>query len=120
MTTPEAGKEATVAEPQCSNCTHRREGVPPDPLMGVRLVSQKVLELRAKWQQELQTRATFEQERLLAGDPFDYEPYAYPYCAHFSRIEGSGSNGGRSLYILCAAANPNDDCEHFQASEPHA
>lgn len=109
---------AQMADEQCSSCTHRREGVPPDPLMGVRLVSQKVLELRAKWQQELQTRATFEQERLLAGDAFDYEPYAYPYCSRFSRIEDSGSKTGRSLYVLCAAANPNGDCEHFQPNEP--
>lgn len=109
-----------VDSSHCARCVHVRHGVAPDPLAGVRLVSKKVLELRAKWQQELETRASFEQERLLAGEPFDFEPYAFPYCHLLSTDEAIDPVTGnqRRLYVLCAAANPNGDCEKFQPQDP--
>lgn len=101
----------------CSRCTHIRQGEPANPLEGVRLVSQKVLELRARWQQELATRATYEEQRLLAGEPFDFEPIAFPYCAHDSRraVEDAVSGAKQRLFVLCSVANPHGRCEDFEA-----
>ena len=101
----------------CANCVHMREGVPPDPMEGIRLVSKKVLELRARWQQELESRAMFEQERLLAGDAFDFEPYAFPFCEFYSKEKVVDPVSGKehSLFVLCASANANSDCAEFTA-----
>jgi hypothetical protein len=96
--------------PLCSSCTHFRLARPPNPLQGIRLVSSKALELRAKWQQELASRALLEQQRFEAGLPFDFEPLAYPYCAHFSRVEKTKEQD----FVLCAAANVHDDCAAFE------
>lgn len=106
----------------CADCVHMREGVPPDPMEGIRLVSKKVLELRARWQQELESRAMFEQERLLAGDPFDFEPYAFPFCAFFSKDKVTDPVSGKehALYVLCAAANPDGECAEFAAKPTEA
>ncbi|MEQ9503301.1 MAG: hypothetical protein RIT81_40950 [Deltaproteobacteria bacterium] len=99
----------------CANCHHIRFGEPANPLEGIRLVSQKVLELRAKWQQELATRATYEEQRMLSGEPFDFEPIAFPYCAHDSERDILDPNSGakHDLFVLCSAKNPHGNCEDF-------
>jgi hypothetical protein len=113
-------ENAMPDERHCSKCVHIRYGAPPDPLAGIRLVSKKVLELKARWQKELETRATFEQERMLAGEPFDFEPYAFPYCDLYSKEKAVDpiTSKERVLYVLCATANPKGDCRDFLASEP--
>jgi hypothetical protein len=95
----------------CDGCRHYRLVTPPDPLAGIRLVSKKMIELRTKWQQELANRAQIEEQRFDAGLPFDFEPWAYPYCAHYSEIESQAN--GDSIWVLCAAANPNESCTRF-------
>jgi hypothetical protein len=95
----------------CESCIHYRLTTPPDPLQGIRLVSKKMIELRTKWQQELANRAQLEEQRLDAGLPFDFEPWAYPYCAHYSEVESQ--TNGDPTWVLCAVANPNDECDEF-------
>ena len=95
----------------CDGCRHCRLATPPDPLAGIRLISKKMIELRTKWQQELANRAQIEEQRFDAGLPFDFEPWAYPYCAHYSQVE-SQTNVDR-IWVLCSAANPNGQCEQF-------
>lgn len=94
-----------------------REGAPPDPMDGIRLISKKTLDLRARWQREREARAMLEQERLLAGDAFDFEPWAFPYCAFYSddTVVDPVSGKAHALYVLCAAANADGGCEQFRA-----
>jgi hypothetical protein len=104
----------------CDDCVHIRHGRAPDPLAGIRLVSKKILELRARWQQELATRATFEEQRLVGGHAFDFEPIAYPYCARFSTPEPGQQEPARRFTVFepCARANPRGECAAFQARAP--
>ena len=103
----------------CADCVHIRHGRAADPLSGIRLVSKKILELRARWQQELSTRATFEEQRLVGGHAFDFEPIAYPYCAHFSVPDPTASDTTPrfTVYEICARANPRGECAAFHSRE---
>lgn len=109
-----------MSDRHCAGCVHIRHGEPADPLEGIRLVSRKVLELRAKWQQELATRATFEEQRMLSGEPFDFEPVAFPYCAHYSQRAVVDPVSGRAhdVFVLCVVANPHGDCADWKGEEP--
>jgi hypothetical protein len=101
----------------CERCVFHRLTPTPDPLDGVRLASTKLIELRARWHQELAERATAEDRRFVSGEAFDFPPISYPWCEHFSsEAEVPDPVTGRiaKLYVTCAQANPDGRCESFQ------
>jgi hypothetical protein len=84
-----------------------------------------MLELRGRWQQELATQAGLEEQRYLSGQAFDFEPIAYPWCAHYTQISETEAAsdpdpiiGRRKLYVLCVTQNTNGDCTAFAARGP--
>ena len=95
----------------CDECAHFRLATPPNPLAGITHVSPKLIKLHTEWQRELANRALAEQQRLQLNTPFDFEPWAYPYCAHFSGTESEAA--GQKVYVLCEQANAEHDCQMF-------
>lgn len=100
-------------ERSCEACTHFRKAKPGDPLAGWRVQSPKIFELRSRWEKHLAERALFEQQRFEANLAFDFEPQAYPYCAHYSKEYGTTSAGRPLQFILCDRQNPDKDCPDF-------
>ena len=103
----------------CESCTYYRPGNPPDPFAGVKLVSKKTLELRSKWRQEMIARARVESQQLRSGEPFDYEPFAVPWCEHYSRPPEGAADGPR-VYVPCQRQNPDADCGEHKPSAGEA
>jgi hypothetical protein len=102
----------------CSTCAHYRLEPVPDPFVGLRLVSPKILELRTKWQQELATQAELEEQVYLSGHGFDFKPIAYPWCNKFSDAAVTDPITGavRRIYALCVEKNPDGECTGYEPS----
>jgi hypothetical protein len=77
----------------------------------------KILEAKVKWDKEQRDLAQLEYQRFLAGAEFDFEPQHYPWCEKLTRMENRSImdpvTGKRSpVYILCARANEQGNCQH--------
>jgi len=101
-----------TGEVVCSTCTHYRLEEPPDPFVGLRLVSPKILELRTRWQRELASQAELEEQVYLSGQGFDFKPVAYPWCNKYSDVYARDPISGaeRRLFVLCVERNPDGAC----------
>jgi hypothetical protein len=101
----------------CAECKHYRLQEPPDPFVGVRLLSAKGLELRTKWQQELAAQAALEEQIYVSGQGFYFEPIAYPWCEHHSSERTTDVISGvvKRVYRLCVERNPDGTCTDFAA-----
>lgn len=121
----------------CRFCVHYRMRPNMTLFSAGDLAAPGVLKARNQWDQQRTQRAFQEEQRLLNGQPFDYEPHHYPWCDRFTRHElvekaragDEGAlrqlieEGGASLnpvtgditplYILCAWMNEHEDCESF-------
>jgi hypothetical protein len=106
---------------ECEGCTHLRRAIPVDPLMGWHTLSQRMFELRSKWEKHLDERALLEQERFEAGFPFEFEPQTYAYCWHYTAASGTEPTAPPAQYHLCAHKNPDGECKAYkplQSSPP--
>jgi hypothetical protein len=112
---------STSTSSVCASCVHYRLQEPPDPFAGIRLASSKMLELRNKWQQELATQASLEEQRYLTGQTFDFEPIAFPWCRHHSERSSAAldpvSGRRHTAYVLCVQQNPEGGCSDFAVPE---
>lgn len=103
------------------------------------LASGGVLKARNEWDQQQRQRALQEKQRFEAGQPFDYEPHHYAWCAFFTALElvdraRSGdrtavdellTQGGAAfdpvtgelspIYVLCARMNPTGECSKWES-----
>jgi hypothetical protein len=99
---------------RCDGCAHYRLPNPVDPFRGIELVSKKVLELRSKWRQEMVSRARLEYQKLISGEPFQYEPIALAWCGHYSeQVDDLDDAVGTRVFVPCDRQNPNDDCPQY-------
>jgi hypothetical protein len=53
----------------------------------VELMSAEVLKAQLEWMQQERKRAQAEEQRLFANVAFDYEPFNYPWCGKYTRLE---------------------------------
>jgi hypothetical protein len=105
---------------RCDRCVHFQFANPPDPFTGIKLASKKVVELRSKWRQEMVSRARLEYQKLISGEPFNYEPIALAWCRHFSKAaDDPDSAVSQRLFVPCDRQNPSDDCEQFVVGDHH-
>ena len=100
---------------KCIKCIYLRRGNPLDPLEGIRLLSSKVLELRAKWHQEIEKRSFNEEQMIDQNAEFNFEPITTPYCLRFSRLDPAP--GEEPVYQLCYYANRDNTCKDFTPAE---
>jgi hypothetical protein len=68
----------------CTRCRNYR--IRPEPeLFGLSdLQTPGVLKSKLEWDQQNQERRLLEMQRFDAGQPFNYEPYHYPWCAAYT------------------------------------
>jgi hypothetical protein len=64
----------------CKRCVHYCLRPRPALFQPSELQSAAVLKAQLEWDQEDQQRKRLEQQRYEAGQPFSYEPHAYPWC----------------------------------------
>jgi len=122
----------------CVACQHYRIRPKYQLYSPASLQSPGVLKAKTEWEQQERQRAEQEAQRLAAGQPFDYEPHSYPWCANFTRLDlvkkANGNDadalatlmreGGAvmdpvsgkvtAIYVLCAQINPTGQCSSYE------
>jgi hypothetical protein len=123
----------------CARCKHRRMRARPVLFSGTEMVSADVLKQHLEWVQQERQREEAEQRRYMAGGAFDYEPFNYPWCASYTRVEDveKARAGDDALlmdlverglavlntvtgdilpvYVLCDRMNPRAECERYES-----
>lgn len=122
----------------CARCKHQRVRARPVLFNGDEMTSAGVLKQQLEWVQQERQREEADQRRFMAGAAFDYEPFGYPWCDFYTKMEevdqarggdesvlGELLDGGFAnlnpvtgeitpIYMLCDRLNPRADCEKYE------
>jgi len=104
----------------CGRCRHFREKIIANPFSNrLDVWTPEILEAKTKWEEQQREIAIVEEQRYLAGEPFDYEPNYYPWCAAWTEREPVSidpiTGETTPLYVLCAHANQDGKCKLYEA-----
>ncbi len=108
-----------MADVYCENCLYRVPPNRPQPYSPALSSNPEVLQLWAKWEQELQETERAERERFRLGLPFMFEPRFYSWCKWWTDAGGANylkDQFGKPMVVheLTARCNAKHDCPHFQ------
>jgi hypothetical protein len=106
----------------CVRCKFYRKHIPVNPFSSVKVWTPEILNEKIKWEESQKEAAINEDMRFKSGSDFDYEPIYYPWCAKWTEESDEYSidpiTGDKSkIYMLCARANANARCPHFEKRE---
>jgi len=113
----------------CRDCTYYRMRQPLRLFGENDLGNAGILKAQMEWDQQLRQRALQEQQRVAAGQSFDYEPFSYAWCAAYTVLgeselleDSSISDGPARPFDLDYARALKADREAFErlASAGHA
>jgi hypothetical protein len=123
----------------CARCKHQHVRARPVLFSGDEMTSADVLKQQLEWVQQQRQREEAEQRRFMSGGAFDYEPFGYPWCDHYTKVAAveNARAGNDSLlrnlidsglanfnpvtgeitpiYVLCDRVNPRGDCEFYES-----
>ncbi|KAA0231948.1 hypothetical protein EDS67_00705 [candidate division KSB1 bacterium] len=77
-------KNENISIAICSKCQHQRMRPKAQLFSQSDLQAPGVLKSKLEWEQQDQERRQIEMQRLDAGQPFNYEPYHYAWCAAYT------------------------------------
>ena len=71
----------------CSNCLHYRKRGKPQLFNLSEMRDSHVMKSELERLQKDEERGQREELRFAAGDPFNYEPFSYPWCDRFTPLD---------------------------------